>query len=407
MKPYPKYKDSGIEWIGEIPEHWESHKLKRITLFLYGHSLPNENRSNGNVPVYGSNGISGYHDEAITKKPCIIIGRKGSHGKINYSYEECFPIDTTFYVDRTSTTNDIRWVYYLLLALRLDAYSKDSAVPGMSREEAYERYSVLIPKEEQKVIASYLDRKTQQIDELIEKKRRMIELLKEQRTAIINHAVTKGLNSDAPMKDSGIEWLGQIPENWILKRMRHICNLNQGLQVARSDRLEEQVDNSYPYITVQSINNPDRPKEYILDPPKSVLCNTEDILFARTGATGEVITNQFGAFHNNFFKINYDKELIVKEFLIYYLQHTQIREYLILCAGTTTIPDLNHGDFLSTPLFYPKLQEQKKIVQYLDIELAKIETSIRRANESVELLMEYRTALISNAVTGKIDVREG
>ena len=106
MKAYPEYKDSGIEWLGEIPEHWEVVKLKRATQFLYGGSLANDDRVDGDVPVHGSNGIMCYQNHAITEKPCIIIGRKGSFGKVNYSDEECFPIDTTFYIDRTSTGNN-------------------------------------------------------------------------------------------------------------------------------------------------------------------------------------------------------------------------------------------------------------------------------------------------------------
>lgn len=93
MKPYLTYKDSGISWLGEIPAHWECVKLKRATQFLYGESLAKENRVEGIIPVYGLNGIVDYHNEAITKHPCIIIGRKGSFGKVNFSVERCFPID--------------------------------------------------------------------------------------------------------------------------------------------------------------------------------------------------------------------------------------------------------------------------------------------------------------------------
>jgi len=190
LDPDVQMKDSGIEWLGEIPEHWNIIKLKRATQFIYGDSLSNENRSNGNIPVYGSNGITGYHNEAITKSPCIIIGRKGSFGKINYSHVNCFPIDTTFYIDSTATHNNLRWLYYVLITLRLDAFSKDSAVPGLSREESYEKTILLPLYSEQQSIAAFLDRKTSQIDILIEKKHRQIGLFKKYRTALISEAVT-------------------------------------------------------------------------------------------------------------------------------------------------------------------------------------------------------------------------
>src|SRR3990167_7906768 len=99
MKRYPAYKDSGIEWVGEVPRNWELDRLKTVCTFTYGDSLANEDRVEGDVPVYGSNGIVCYHDKAITHKPCIVIGRKGSYGKVNFSQTECFPIDTTYFVD--------------------------------------------------------------------------------------------------------------------------------------------------------------------------------------------------------------------------------------------------------------------------------------------------------------------
>ncbi|HKZ36582.1 MAG TPA: restriction endonuclease subunit S [Chryseolinea sp.] len=208
-KPYPAYKDSGVEWLGKVPEHWEVWKLKWVSNLIYGSSLSNDERVEGKVPVYGSNGIIGYHNQAISKKPCIIIGRKGSFGKINYSNIECFPIDTTYYIDETATKNNLLWLLYVLYTLNLDRLSKDSAVPGLSREDAYDKLILVPPLPEQRAISLYLDDRTRKIDSLIEKKQKMIELLKEERAAVINQAVTKGLNPDAPMKESGIEWLGE------------------------------------------------------------------------------------------------------------------------------------------------------------------------------------------------------
>jgi type I restriction enzyme S subunit len=119
IEKYPAYKDSGVEWLSEIPEGWELKKLKRITRFLYGNTLQSENRQEGCIPVFGSNGIVGYHNEAITKAPCVIVGRKGSYGKINYSEKNCFPIDTTYFIDKTATNNNLRWLFYALNTLNL------------------------------------------------------------------------------------------------------------------------------------------------------------------------------------------------------------------------------------------------------------------------------------------------
>lgn len=135
---YPKYKKSGVEWLGDVPEHWDVKPLKYICRFAYGDSLAAEDREDGDFGVYGSNGQVGTHVIANTKNPVIVIGRKGSFGKINYSGEPVFAIDTTYFVDNRFTKNNIDWLKYSLLPLHLDEYSKDSAVPGLAREDAYD-----------------------------------------------------------------------------------------------------------------------------------------------------------------------------------------------------------------------------------------------------------------------------
>jgi type I restriction enzyme S subunit len=191
-------------------------------------------------------------------------------------------------------------------------------------------------------------------------------------------------------------------------KLRRICRVQQGLQIAQTNRYAEPGPNRFEYITVKSIHADDTliSKEYIEKPPQSVLCASDDILLARTGATGEVFSDQTGVFHNNFFKVIYDRKLVDKNYLIYYLSDIKIKKHLIMLAGTTTIPDLNHGDFLDTPFSYPTFDEQKNIVIFLDRETARIANLTNKIRESISKLHEYRTALISAAVTGKIDVRE-
>lgn len=254
-------------------------------------------------------------------------------------------------------------------------------------------------------ILTFLDERTAALDALIAKKRRQIDLLQEQRAALINQVVTKGLDRNRPMKDSGVPWIGEIPAEWKAKRLRHICKLEQGLQIPRSERLHERATDAFEYITIKSIHNPDADKEFIHKPSPRVTCTADDILFARTGATGQVITNQTGAFHNNFFLVDYDRNRTDKEFLYYYLQNSRLTEYLILRAGTTTIPDLNHNDFLDAPFVEPSIDEQKAISSWLVNSLNRVDSSIGMVQRQIELINEYRTALISAAVTGKIDVR--
>jgi len=188
-KRYPAYRDSGVEWIGEVPEGWDVLRLKNIAHFGYGNSLAAEERVPGEYYVYGSNGIVGQHELSNTKGPCLIIGRKGSFGKVTYSEKSGFAIDTTYFVDSTLTDSNLRWLFYSLQWLQLDSFSKDSAVPGLAREDAYQNLVPCCSLNEQRTIAAFLDRETGRIDSLIEKKERQIELLQEKRAALICRSI--------------------------------------------------------------------------------------------------------------------------------------------------------------------------------------------------------------------------
>src|SRR5579885_1109178 len=190
FKPYPAYKDSGVEWLGEIPAGWEAVKLKRVCTLAYGDSLASESRVEGEIDVFGSNGAVGTHDRANTVAPCLVVGRKGSFGKVNYSPRPVFAIDTTFFVDSRFTRADIRWLYYALSDARLDSATQDSAHPGLDREAAYAKHVCPPPEPEQRAIAAFRDRETARIDALVAMVREAIERLKELRTALISAAVT-------------------------------------------------------------------------------------------------------------------------------------------------------------------------------------------------------------------------
>jgi type I restriction enzyme S subunit len=190
LNPNVKMKDSGIEWIGEIPEHWDVIKLKYVTKLVYGDSLPTENREEGEVDVFGSNGKVGTHNVANTLSPVIIVGRKGSYGKVTYSDKKCFAIDTTYYIDNRCTKSNIKWLYYSLMVLELDKNSQDTGVPGLSREYAYNKYVPVPTVNEQVAIANFLDQKTAEIDSLVTETKNQIEKLKEYRQSLISEAVT-------------------------------------------------------------------------------------------------------------------------------------------------------------------------------------------------------------------------
>ena len=190
LDPDVPLKPSGVEWLGHIPAHWGKARVKYLCRFKYGDSLPANARIKGDIPVFGSNGPIGTHNSANTLSPVILIGRKGSFGKVNFSDRPCFAIDTTFYVDQHSAKADIRWLYYSLYLLRLDGFSQDSAIPGLNREFAHNQYLPKLPLPEQEAIAEYLDKETANIDTALNNTRREIELLQEYRTVLIADVVS-------------------------------------------------------------------------------------------------------------------------------------------------------------------------------------------------------------------------
>ncbi len=195
LDPNARLKPSGIPWLGDIPESWEVKRLKAICRFVYGDSLPSQVRARGNVNVFGSNGNVGTHTLANTRGPCIIIGRKGSFGKINWSDQAVFAIDTTYFIDEMVSVSNLRWLYHMLVWLRLDDLSKDSAIPGLAREDAYNRL-VVTPNDvaEQTPIANVIDAESRELTEAIDCIQQEIRLVLEFRSRLVADVVTGQLD---------------------------------------------------------------------------------------------------------------------------------------------------------------------------------------------------------------------
>ena len=158
----------------------------------YGDALPSDKSQDGTFRVFGSNGPFASFSRANTGAPAIVIGRKGSYGKVNWTAKPCFASDTTFFVDESTSRNHLRWVYWLLQTLRLDEGTDEAAVPGLNRETAYSRDVLVPPLAQQHAIADYLDRETARLDALVAAKERVLGLLAEKRRALITRAVTPG-----------------------------------------------------------------------------------------------------------------------------------------------------------------------------------------------------------------------
>ncbi|NLM62863.1 MAG: restriction endonuclease subunit S [Mollicutes bacterium] len=190
--------------------------------------------------------------------------------------------------------------------------------------------------------------------------------------------------------------VGVIPEDWEINSFKDVSWVNQGLQIAIEKRLKRPTQKSKKYITIQFLNN-SKEVEYIDNYVDSVCCNKDDVLMTRTGNTGIVVTGVEGVFHNNFFKINFDRKRINKDYLVYYLNQSKLKEIILIKAGTSTIPDLNHNDFYSIPIVLPKLSEQKAIVEAL----SDIDNLITSLEKLIDKKQKIKQGTMQQLLTGK------
>ncbi len=380
---------------------WATAKLKYVTRFTYGDSLPVDQRMSGDVPVYGSNGVYAFHSVANTKAPAIIVGRKGSYGKINWSSNPCFASDTTFFVDETTTQNNLRWVYWLLQTLRLDEGSDEAAVPGLNRETAYENQVLIPPAPRQRAIADYLDRETGKLDSLVAAKERLLDLLSDKRRALITRAVTGGLNSDVLVRDSGASWFGRIPAHWEIESAKWLFHERD----ERSEGGEEEL------LTVSHLTGvtPRSEKDvnmfeaettegYKLCYPGDLVINT---LWAWMGAMGVSSLHGIVSPAYNVYTPTERLDPAYVDALVripVFAQEATRFSKGVWSSRLRLYPD----GFFEIWMPVPPLAEQREIVAHVSAEAAKIDALRQAAERTIGLLKERRAGLISNAVTGKI-----
>lgn len=292
-----------------------------------------------------------------------------------------------------------KFFYYIvqtkLYSKQIELITKPAVNQASFTTVDFKKIKIPVPSiDEQKQIISILS----SIDDQIEITGNLIEKTKELKKGLMQRLLTKGIGHEK-FKDTEI---GRIPEEWGTKKFKDISKVSQGLQIAIEERFKEPGLNKLPYITIQYINdkkNYDN-KYYIENANASVICVKDDILMTRTGNTGVVVTNEHGVFHNNFFKIDYDKSILDKDFLVYYLKSKVIQSLILRYAGTTTIPDLKHKDFYKIPVIIPTIIEQKQIASIL----SSIDDQISQYESKKEKLQKLKKGLMQKLLTGKIRV---
>ncbi|MBB5693593.1 restriction endonuclease subunit S domain-containing protein [Muricoccus pecuniae] len=418
---YSAYKDSGSTLLGAVPAHWPVVQFKRVARLAYGAALPTESRNDaGSLLAYGSNGPVGCHDVANTKAPVIIVGRKGSYGALNWSDAPVFAIDTAYFVDQSMADCDLRWLYWAYYVANFAAFSQDTGVPGLARELVHDMHFVRPPSAEQLAIAAFLDRETAKIDDLITQQERLIALLEEKKQATISHAVTKGLDPSVPMKDSGIEWLGEIPAHWHITRIKYVTRtLEQGWS-PQCDGYPVDSSEAWGVLKVGCVNggrfNPNENKTLPLDlePIPNLGLRAGDVLVSRAntrelvGSAAVVLVDHPRLMLcDKLYRLRMNQVRCLPEFLARFLGSNAAREQIGLAAGgaSSSMLNISQDAIMDLPLPLPSLREQKDILGSLDRHCRDNELLTAEVEHGMALLKERRAALISAAVTGKIDVR--
>ncbi|MGZ8946166.1 MAG: restriction endonuclease subunit S [Methylococcaceae bacterium] len=412
-KPYPRYKDSGIEWLREVPKGWDIKKLKYLAKIKNGQDQKQVLIEDGGFPVYGSGGEFGRAYQYLYNQKSVLLGRKGTIDKPLFIQEPFWTVDTMYYTKIFSSVFP-KFFFYQCLTIEFNYYQFGSTVPSMTQESLHNNYFAVPNFQEQTTIANFLDRETLRIDALAEEKNHFIGLLKEKRLALISHVVTKGLDTTVKMKDSGVEWLGEVPEHWMMSYLKFVTYKIIDTEHKTATFYE---DGEYHVVRTSDVKNGRlifksakyTNHEVYLEWTARGTPEAGDILFTREAPAGEaciVPTNSQICLGQRMvlFKVNHKK--ILPMFLLYSLYGGLSDDFIRQLSQGSTVIHLNMADIKNIPLFEIPINEQQSIVQYLEQQTTKIDSLITETQQSIALLKEHRTALISAAVTGKIDVRE-
>lgn len=442
MERYEKYKDSGIEWIGEIPEHWKIVPIKRLvgeenTLFLDGDWIESKDIvfdtdgiryiTTGNIGkgIYKEQGLGYITQDTFDKLNCtevlpfdLVISR------LNPPIGRCCIIPDLGKKIVTSVDNVI---------LRPNKKFNKGFLKYVMSNEKYFEYTSLIARgatmqrisrsllgdinipvsfdfNEQSNIATFLDRKTSEIDRIIANKQKLIALYEEEKQAIINQAVTKGLDPNVNLKDSGVEWLGEIPEHWEVKKLNYCFDQIGSGTTPTSGKPEYYENGEFNWLQTGDLNDSE-----IIETSKKITQKALDdnstlrfypldsIVIAMYGATiGKTGILKIESTTNQACCVLSKPRNIFPKFVFYWFN--AVKKHIISLSYGGGQPNINQEQIRSLKIQQPPIDEQKNVVEYIENELSRLSVIIEKFNKQIDLLQEYRTTLISEVVTGKIKV---
>lgn len=436
---YSDYKDSGVEWLGTIPSHWEISPLKYLVRFSGGGTPSKDNPEfwNGDIPWVSPKDmkirrvvatIDNVTESAIKQSSTNLL-EKGALLMVVRSGILRHSIPVAINDVTVSLNQDMKalrfadplvseYAYYFVTgnqsSLLLEWSKEGATVESIEHEYLAGTLFPCPPLKDRTTIINFLDHETAKIDALIEKQQRLIELLKEKRQAVISHAVTKGLNPNAPMKDSGVEWLGEVPAHWGMTKFHYEIDLLEGPGILANDFHDEGV----PLLRIQNVKDEFVSRDYktYLSPSK-VRAKWEhfrvaqgDLIIscsATTGLVSEVGEDTAGAVpYTGLIRLRPQvKASITKEFIRCLVQSDLFFEQIKLLQSGSTIQHFGPYHLQQMHITLPALTEQNEIAKAVKEKKARLDKLISIADQQIELMQERRTALISAAVTGKIDVR--
>lgn len=403
MERYSEYKDCGVQWLGKIPKHWDVIKAKYLWNEVFSFS---ENGSENLLSVSQYDGVTQAKNESrseslkgykkVAKDNLVInimLAWMGGLGVSEYN-GIVSPAYCVYRLKKAANPKFMHYLYKTPMYLAEFARHSTGVIPSrwrMYTDDFGQVLTLIPPIDEQDKIVSYLDKVTSKIDEAIAQQQKMIDLLNERKQIIINNAVTKGLNPDAPMKDSGIDWIGEIPEHWEQKRLRFLCNIKTG----DKDTIDREDNGKYPFY-VRS------PKiEHI----NSFSFDGEAVLMAGDGVgAGKVfhyVKGKFGC-HQRVYII-YNFKNVEGEYLYYYMQ-IKFKHIIEQYSAKSTVDSVRLFMLQNFNILIPSTQEQNNIISHIKNATVRIDKVISFQQRMLALLQERKQIIINDVVTGKVKV---
>ncbi|MFW5821477.1 MAG: restriction endonuclease subunit S [Bacteroidota bacterium] len=381
-------KDSGIEWIGMIPEGWKVKKLRYYCEIRNGDFISDNIIEDGKYPIIGGNGIMGYTDDFNHSGVALIIGRVGAYcGCVHIVNDQLWVSDNALIL---KTNLDALFLKYFLDSLDLNAQANKTAQPIITSTKIKSNYIVIPHAIEQKLISAYLNKTTTIIDKAVSVKKEQLKKLEELKKSIIYKAVTKGLDDTVKMKDSGIEWIGEIPEGWEVKRIKDNFKLQSGENLT-SEQIQK--DGLFPVLGGNGLrgyySEYNNAGEYLLIGRQGALCGNINYIKGKFWAIEHAI-------------VCYP----IRQYAIFWLEGLLITMNLNQYSNAAAQPGISVDTIKKLYIPIPCYEEQMNIATFLDQKTSEIDSASEKITLQIEKLEDYKKSLIHECVTGKRRITE-